>query len=129
MRSSQREDHTTNQVYRAPTRLTEEILTRVAKDGDGVGELAAALVAIPSENPPGDGVGVMAFAEKLLYDAGLTVERVNPGLGRANLVATVDSERPGPHVILNAHLDTFPIGDPNSWIRPPQARTIEDDAI
>ncbi len=109
--------------------LTSEILTRAAAEGNMVGDLAASLVAIPSENPPGDVTEVMTFAEQHLREGGLTVERLQPAPGRVNLVATVDSGRAGPHVILNAHLDTFPIGDLKSWTRSPHARTIEDDAI
>jgi succinyl-diaminopimelate desuccinylase len=107
----------------------DELLRRCEHEGDAIVALAADLVAISSENPPGDVTEVMDFAEQQLREAGLNVERISPAPGRHNLVATVDSGRPGPHVILNAHLDVFPIGDASAWTRPPVARTIEGDTI
>lgn len=123
------QEHRNSSSTPKKSELTAEILTRVAAEGDTVGDLAAALVAIPSENPAGDVTEVMTFAEQHLRAAGLTVEKLEAAPGRVNLVATVDSGHPGPHVILNAHLDTFPVGDLKAWTRPPLAHTIEGDAI
>jgi succinyl-diaminopimelate desuccinylase len=129
MHASHRQEERISATTPPESELTLEILSGIAAEGDTVGDLAASLVAIPSENAPGDVTEVMTFAEQHLREAGLTVERLQPAPGRVNLVATVDSGRAGAHVILNAHLDTFPIGDLKPWTRPPQARTIEDDAI
>jgi succinyl-diaminopimelate desuccinylase len=107
----------------------DELLRRCDERADEICSLAADLISIPSENPPGDVTEVMDFAERYLRDAGHSVERMSPAPGRHNLVATVDSGRPGPHVVLNAHLDVFPIGDESAWTRPPLARTIEGDTI
>lgn len=107
----------------------DELLRRCDEQADLIVALAADLIAIPSENPPGDVTEVMDFAERYLRAAGLNVERISPAPGRHNLVAAVDSGRPGPHVILNAHLDVFPIGDASAWTRPPVARTIEGDVV
>lgn len=129
MRPPHQQEHRISSSTLQESELAAEILTRVAAEGDAVGDLAAALVAIPSENPPGDVTDVMTFAEQHLRTAGLTVEKLEPAPGRVNLVAAIDSGRLGPHVVLNAHLDTFPVGDLTAWTRPPHAHTIEGDKI
>jgi succinyl-diaminopimelate desuccinylase len=105
------------------------ILSLVEEQGDAILGLAADLVGIPSENPPGDVDAVFAYAARHLEELGFTLERISPAPGRENLVATVDTRRPGPHVVLNAHLDTFPIGDASAWSRPPLAGAIEGDTL
>jgi succinyl-diaminopimelate desuccinylase len=107
----------------------ETILQRVEAEGDDILALAADLVAIPSENPPGDVDEAFAFASARLERWGFELEWLRPAPGRANLVASIDTGRPGPHVVLNAHLDTFPVGDATHWTKPPIARTIEDDTV
>jgi succinyl-diaminopimelate desuccinylase len=91
--------------------------------------LAADLVAIPSENPPGDVDAVFAYAARRLEEFGFAPERVSPAPGRHNLVATIETGRPGPHVVLNAHLDTFPVGDATAWTRPPFEGAVEDGTL
>jgi succinyl-diaminopimelate desuccinylase len=43
-------------------------------------------------------------------------ERCEPDM--PSVVAAVDSGRPGPHLVLNVHLDTMPPGDEGAWSRP-----------
>lgn len=107
----------------------ETILARVEAQGDEILGLAADIVGIPSENPPGDVTEVFAFATAWLEQAGFELEHYAPAPGRDNVVATIDTGRPGPHVVLNAHLDTFPVGDGTAWTKPPIARTIEGDTV
>jgi succinyl-diaminopimelate desuccinylase len=107
----------------------DTIRARVEEEGDAILALAAELVGLPSENPPGDVDTVFAHAERCLRDAGFALDRLTPAPGRVNLVATVDTGRPGPHVVLNAHLDTFPVGDGSAWTQPPLERTIVGDTV
>jgi succinyl-diaminopimelate desuccinylase len=106
---------------------TTSILALVEEQADAILELAADLVGIPSENPPGDVDAAFAYAARRLEEFGFALERLAPAPGRQNLIATVDTQRPGPHVVLNAHLDTFPVGDATAWTRPPLAATIDGD--
>ncbi|MGH6773833.1 M20 family metallopeptidase [Brucella tritici] len=48
--------------------------------------------------------------------------------GRANLVATLDSGRTGPHLVFCGHCDTVPLGD-REWQKPPFGGTIEGARI
>ncbi len=46
---------------------------------------------------------------------GLEVEFFSKSPGRPNVVGTWRGSRPGPTLLLNDHLDTYPAGDPSAW--------------
>lgn len=84
--------------------------------------LLAALVAAPSVNPPGDTTAPAAVAEAFLAGAGLPCERVAADPLKPNLLSRL-ANGAGPHLVLNAHLDTVPPGDLAAWSVPPFALT------
>jgi acetylornithine deacetylase/succinyl-diaminopimelate desuccinylase family protein len=88
--------------------------------------LAQDLIRIPSVNPPGDERAVAKFLGGYLEELGLEVAVrdlvVHPG--RPNVIATWDTGRPGPTVLLNGHLDVVPPGD--GWTVDPFAGEIRD---
>lgn len=82
-------------------------------------KLCQELVAIPSENPPGNTAAMADLIQARLAHPNITVKRVEPRLGIVNLVATLKGAQLGPRVVLNGHLDTFPIGPVEGWSLPP----------
>jgi succinyl-diaminopimelate desuccinylase len=46
-----------------------------------------------------------------------------------NLVATIEGEGPGPHLVLNGHMDVFPDGDRELWTRPPLSGEVADGRL
>ncbi|HRP78553.1 MAG TPA: M20 family metallopeptidase [Aquamicrobium sp.] len=53
---------------------------------------------------------------------------VSGDAGRANLVASIDSGRPGPHLVFCGHCDTVPLGD-RAWQKPPFGGEVEGGRI
>jgi succinyl-diaminopimelate desuccinylase len=115
---------------------------------DAVDELAPRLVQllreliwIPTVNPPGDGYGEFCALLKAVFDElGYATEIVSVpperlgelapqgrGLPRPNLLASLDSGRPGPTVHLNGHYDVVPVG--NDWTRDPFGGEVADGWI
>lgn len=102
----------------------EELRQLFAGKVDGARErlvdLCCDLVATPSENPPGNTAPiadkVCAFLESV---PGMVLERVEPKPGIVNVVARLACGKPGRRLVLNAHLDTFPVGDASAWTVPP----------
>ena len=92
-------------------------------------ELAAELVRIPSENPPGDTRNVCDFCETWLKARNVSVRRLAEDPAMPNLVATVTGKRPGKRLVFNGHLDTFPAGDPSLWRHPPFEAKIADGRL
>jgi succinyl-diaminopimelate desuccinylase len=105
------------------------LLRRVQDDAAAVAQLAADLIAAPSENPPGDVTAAADVSRRWLDDRGLEYDLVVPAPGRENIVIEVDGAKSGPRVVLCAHLDTFPVGERDRWTVPPQAATVRDGAV
>jgi acetylornithine deacetylase len=96
---------------------------------DELVELARALVATPSPNPPGDERAVAALVAGKLRELGVTrVETVGASEERPNLLAHVGNGG-GRTLLLCGHLDTKPPGDLREWRFHPYAAQIEDGEL
>jgi succinyl-diaminopimelate desuccinylase len=106
-----------------------------AREHGAQARLLAALVKVPSDNPPGDCARHAARAAALIEDLGLTVERhpVPDDLVQANGMASVTNlivrERfgAGPTIALNAHGDVVPPGE--GWTTDPYGAEIRDGCM
>lgn len=63
-----------------------------------------------------------------LAERGIASTIVPGDEGRANLVATIDSGRAGPHLVFCGHCDTVPLGD-RTWRRQPFGGEVEGGRI
>jgi succinyl-diaminopimelate desuccinylase len=92
-------------------------------------ETTQKLVAVASPNPPGDVTAVAAMATGLLETIdGVRIARYETAPGIINLVAVIEGAGPGRRLILNGHLDTFPVGE-GQWTVPPLGGTLKDGRI
>jgi succinyl-diaminopimelate desuccinylase len=93
-------------------------------------ELCAELIRRPSENPPGDTTLLFAFVRDYLTRQGIAVETIAPEPTMPNLVASFDGGAgPGPHLVLNGHLDVFPAGDHSRWSVDPFGGVVRDGRL
>lgn len=103
----------------------ERLLAEIDRRSGDLLELAGALIAIPSENPPGDCSEVAAFTARWLGERGLDAQTLDAGDGRVNVLA----QRPGGgerHLVLAGHHDVVPVGDLSRWSFPPFAGDVVD---
>ena len=98
-------------------------------DRDRIIDLVQQLVRIPSENPPGDTTDVCAFVVDYLGRHGVDYEIVAPEPSMPNIIAHIDGNGPGKHLVLNGHLDVFPAGDPAAWTDAPFSGTVRDGKL
>ncbi len=115
------------------------VLAAVDSAGLEMVELAQRLVRLNSENPPGHYEDVADAYAAALMAIGFTVEIVRVrdecvrSLGfatpRLNVVGRWRAPRDGPCLILNAHLDTVPIGPIDDWTVEPLAGAVFDGRI
>ena len=85
-----------------------------------VAVLCAELVRIPSGNPPGDTGPIADLIEaRLKVNAGIACRRVVAKPPAVNLIAKLKHSRPGRHLVINGHLDTFPVGETTGWTQDP----------
>lgn len=93
--------------------------------------IARRLIAVPSPNPPGLTHDVAAEAAAILRThvpaAKITVHRASDEV--SNLVAVVSGSAPGRRVVLNGHLDTYPLGDVSGWSVDPLAGVERDGLL
>jgi len=106
----------------------DEILKRIDERKAEWLRLLTDLVQQPSENPPGDTRQAGACIASFLRSAGHTPEIVAPQESMANVVVVCDNGG-GRSMILNGHLDTFPVGDRTLWKRDPFGGEIADGKI
>lgn len=98
-------------------------------DADLLLRCAQDLIRAPSENPPGDERAVAAVAERYARDAGLDVQVIETAPNRLNVIATLDSGRPGRTLAWNGHIDVVPVGDPGVWKHPPFEAVVDGDVL
>lgn len=106
----------------------DEILKRIDEQQDEWLRLLGEIVSRPSENPPGDTRDVAAYVVETLERRGHTPEVIAPQPMLANVVAVTDHGA-GRSVILNGHLDTFPVGDRTGWERDPFSGEVADGKV
>lgn len=69
---------------------------------------------------------IAAFFAELMRSVGFsTVEQREAAPGRPNVIGTLDTGRPGPHLVLQGHMDTVPVGEHPE----PFSAEIRDGAI
>jgi succinyl-diaminopimelate desuccinylase len=106
----------------------DEMLRRIADRKMEWLALLSELVGCPSENPPGDTRAAAECVAAYLKRHGHAPEIVEPKPGMVNVVAVADRGAGG-SMILNGHLDTFPVGDRSAWERDPFGGEIADGKI
>ena len=92
-------------------------------------DLCARLVAAPSLNPPGDTRAVADVVAGYLRSRGLEPELVAAVPEMPSVLASVDGAGPGPHLVLNVHLDTMEPGDESLWSVPRYTVTRRDGRL
>jgi succinyl-diaminopimelate desuccinylase len=81
-------------------------------------ESVLALIQARSENPPGDESAPAAMVLEQLKRLGAQTRVFEPAAGRRSVIGVIESGRPGPAILCNAHLDTVPAGDGWSMAEP-----------
>ncbi|MGD0533951.1 MAG: M20/M25/M40 family metallo-hydrolase [Methanoregula sp.] len=89
-----------------------------------VSRICAALVAIKSENPPGDTSGVIEYIRDFLDARGIISTVTDTGGGRCNLV----TRGPKKPLLLCGHVDVVPALD-EGWTHPPCSGILEDGYV
>jgi succinyl-diaminopimelate desuccinylase len=110
-------------------RIVQWVAEQVGGQRERLVELCADLVAAPSVNPEGDTRQVSAVVTRALIERGVDcwTEAIDPSM--PSVLAEIDSGVPGPHLVLNVHLDTMPPGDVELWSVPVWELTRRDGKL
>ncbi len=89
-------------------------------------------VRAKSPNPPGDTTNAVAHITTFLEHQGAPFRLVAPEPAMPNVVGTFEGHRPGRHLVLNGHVDVFPVSEnpaDDGWTTDPWAAELRDGKI
>lgn len=84
---------------------------------------------VPSPNPPGDTRDAAAYTKRFLDERNIEYKIVGPDLEKPNIVSSFTASSPGRSLILNGHIDVFPVGDGKNWSCDPWGGELVDNKI
>lgn len=86
------------------------------------------LIKVDTSNPPGNETQTALLMDAWFKARGLEGQLVGEPEHRKNFILRLDGTRPGPTLLLLAHMDVVP-AEPASWSEPPFGGVIKDDHI
>lgn len=108
--------------------LSRDLLASLEAEQDSSVAFLQALLRAPSPNPPGDTRAAATLLIEALTKAGLEPKVFSPHPEMPNIVAQFDGGRPGRHLVLNGHIDVFPVAA-HEWSREPWGGEIAEGRI
>lgn len=113
----------------------EHLLELIEKDTHKHIELLQSLIRVASPNPPGDTREAIKVVCRYLDSHGIPNKLIAPTAESPNLVSVLHGEgqtRTGcsaPSLVLNGHIDQFPVGDAEQWQRDPYSGDVENGYV
>lgn len=101
----------------------------LAEDAERNVDLLQRFARIDTANPPGDTRDGAAFLTTVLHEHGAQHRVIAPQETMPNILAHVDGAGTGRHLVLNGHIDVFPVGDRALWQRDPWSGDIVDGRL
>lgn len=106
----------------------ETLLGWVDRDREQIVGFLQDFIRAKSPNPPGDTREAVAHIRQFLAAEELPYRVIAPQEVMPNILGSFDGARPGRHLVLNGHIDVFPVGD--DWkTRDPWGGELEDGRI
>ena len=109
--------------------LRKALLARIAADEAALVRLLGHFVRAASPNPPGDTRAAAAVLARWLDARGVPYRLVGPDPAMPNILASFEGARPGPHLVLNGHIDTFPTIAAERWTQDPLGGAVVDGRL
>jgi len=95
--------------------VRDAINARIDADRDMLVELLRQFLRIRSVNPPGDTREAADFVRGILDRFGVPHRTLSAVAEMPNIVGRWDGARPGKHLVLNGHMDVFPVSNEALW--------------
>jgi succinyl-diaminopimelate desuccinylase len=107
----------------------QALLQWVDQERDRIIAFFRTFLRCKSPNPPGDTTDAAHFIGEFLRGEGLEFRVIAPNDKMPNLVAAFDGATEGKHLVLNGHIDVFPVGDGTGWTKDPWGGDLIDGKI
>lgn len=110
-------------------RRKENLLNWIEKDRDRLVDFLSHFIQIRSPNPPGDTREAAAYVCQFLDGYHLPYRVIAPHPEMPNIVGSFDGGSPGRHLILNGHIDVFPVDEQEQWANGPWSGAVLDGKV
>jgi succinyl-diaminopimelate desuccinylase len=105
------------------------LLDWIDQDREALIDFLSGFIQAKSPNPPGDTREAAAYIKSFLDAQGLPYRVIAPQETMPNIVGSFEGAAPGPHLVLNGHIDVFPAGDRQSWTHDPWGGAVVDGRV
>ena len=109
--------------------LKTQLLLWIDKDRDKLIDFLSLFIQTKSPNPPGDTREAAAHITGFLEKNGLPYRIIAPKEEIVNIVGSFDCGSEGKHLVLNGHIDVYPVGDAQGWQHDPWGGEVVDGKI
>ena len=110
--------------------LKRQLLKWIDEDRETIINFLCDFVRAKSPNPPGDTTLAAAHITRFLEAQGLPYRVIAPQPTMPNIVGTFEGRASGKHLVLNGHIDVFPVDEQNErWTHGPWSGAIADGKI
>jgi succinyl-diaminopimelate desuccinylase len=99
--------------------MKQQLLALVERDRELILSFIQDFVRCKSPNPPGDTRSSAKHVGDFLRSHGHDFEEISGHPDMPNLVATTRFNEPGKHLVLNGHMDVFPVTGEAKWTKDP----------
>ncbi|MEA2779376.1 MAG: succinyl-diaminopimelate desuccinylase [Rhodospirillaceae bacterium] len=106
-----------------------DILDWIERDRDRLIGFLSGFLQARSPNPPGDTREAGDYVRAFLEAEALTYSVVSPHPEMPNFIASFEGDGAGRHLVLNGHMDVFPVGQSDAWKHGPWSGAVADGCI
>ncbi len=107
----------------------ETLLAWIEQDRDKLVDFLSRFVQAKSPNPPGDTTRAAAHITKFLDAHNLPYRVIAPRLEMPNILASFEGSALGRTLVLNGHIDVFPVGDGQGWNYDPWSGAVAEGRV
>jgi len=107
----------------------EMLLRWVDEDREEILDFLSRFIRAKSPNPPGDTRDAADYVCSFLDQKSIPYQIIVPRTEMPNIVSSFDGRVPGRHLVLNGHMDVFPVGDASKWNHDPWGGEIVEGKI
>jgi succinyl-diaminopimelate desuccinylase len=107
----------------------QQLLDRVEADRDVIVNFLRGFISAKSPNPPGDTREATSYVTRFLEERGIPYKSVGPDSEKPNIVSTLRLPVKGRTLVLNGHVDVFPVGDGTGWSHDTWGSDVVDGRI
>lgn len=112
-----------------PNPAQKRLIDRVDADREELVGFLRGFLRARSPNPPGDTGEAARYVTDYLDSKGVVYDVVGPDSEKPNVVSGFKTPRRGRRLILNGHMDVFPVGSGEGWSHDPWGGELVDGRV